>query len=262
MNDALFLSVLQIVLESFPVSSSGHLLLVACLSGGEVAGYTEMWNRLMHLPTLFMVIFFFRDSLIVSIRACFRRPTIMSKQLFLAGGATIVTLGFYCYGYDFLSHSVPLWVGFSVTALVLASLYYIVTYRVMYCDTQWSMMLVQACLLGFAQSCAFLPGVSRLAMTYSCARWMGRSGRRSLELSLLLHSMLIIGGLILSYAKREMVLIPLTQGYEYAMLVAATIIAYGGLWFVALCARKHSMWKFSLYMMLPIVVAYMLCYSK
>lgn len=178
---------LNIFLESLPISSSGHIrLFQQYFKLPLVDSKTE---HLMHIPNAFIIGAFllYADALkIVS-----KSPTDLVYFLCAVGLTNVIT------GLAYLllknRNLFPLPLGFLISGCLLVSLAYAPN------TLQFSITIVQAILIGCAQSFALLPGISRLAVTCSMGIWLGIAPTMSIlfSLSCELALILIAAGLAL-----------------------------------------------------------------
>ena len=118
-------------------------------------------------------------------------------------------------------------------------------------------MFIQALILGFAQGCALIvPGLSRLAVVYATARWLGMPARKAFPTAWLLV-LPLFGAAVLRSSYWFV-----THGYfahlmRFDLLCVvffATIAAYYAFAGVAYLARTERLWWLSLYMLVPITL--------
>jgi len=257
------IAAVQIVLESFPVSSSGHLALLKIFACNyDVMPHswracsdfflTEHGEYLLHLPTIFVSAWFFRTRwlwLVHTLPRCWR---IIIKIVLLTCCADVVTS--ILYGIRIVTgFTLPLGCGFLITALLLASL----VWCPRYVYTSWNVR--KALILGFVQGIALMPGISRLAATYVSGRWLGLAEHKALEISFLIQWPLLVAACIRS--------IYCVHGTGYntqflnpvmalVMLVASVGAVYG-LHVTAYLSSHNRWWYFACYMSIPSIVWFM-----
>jgi undecaprenyl-diphosphatase len=263
----------QILLESFPISSSGHRLLFELYlkkfnnyvmpESKNFFNFTDaifpsvdVLDHFAHGATVFILIFFFFSSwffLLRHVRRCWR---IILKIILFVGIADFITSIFYIV-FKIVPVQFPLSLGFAITGCSLASLYW--------CpkndnNKKGSFNVATACVLGLVQGCALLPGISRLATTYACARWLHFSPQKSFQISWLIAWPLITAAflnstyiLIKKYPSWLMIHWPI-----FVVIFLAGIASYFMLCFSARLAYTYKFWKFSIYMIVPIVLSILL----
>ncbi|MCK5632484.1 undecaprenyl-diphosphate phosphatase [bacterium] len=256
----------QIVLESFPVSSSGHVALlekmikILCANNllGESCMYTysqkiinsEFIQHFLHGPTIFILLLFFFSRwsfLFVHFRSCWK---ICFKLIGLAAISGTVTACFYMFFKIVNPQLFPLWLGFFISGFALFSLWYKkdITYSVF----TWR----KALLLGLVQGIAFLPGISRFALTYVVARWINLSPKKSFEISFVIQWPLlfaafcktIVYGVV--YNRFQDVLF-LCSWQSVIVLLSASVGAFFALGFAQKLLYKKRGFIFSLYLVIP-----------
>ena len=195
------LGIVQGLTEFLPVSSSGHLALTQLLFGVEDAGLTV--SVMMHAGTLVATVVVLRAPLARAAVEGFkllRRPRLVRES---AGARDVVVVAVASIPTAiaglFLRDAIAQWTssplalgfGFIATAALLVS-------------TRWATAgnletpnIVGALALGFAQSVALMPGVSRSGATIAAALWLGVRPDRAFELSMLLSVPAVLGAVIL-----------------------------------------------------------------
>lgn len=243
----------QIIGESFPISSSGHCALLeqwyACLYKTLFplsALDRELLVSIMHIPTLIILALFFYNEWFFLLRHCLRLWRLIVRVGLLTLLAALTTAFFY-FGLNMHEWSCfPLGLGLLITAAILASLSWCPNRNVRW---QWHMALI----LGVVQAIALLPGISRLGITYTAARWLGISVRRSLQISFLIQVPLIIGALCLALAKHinhdhmpKVLNLPMVL-----VMLISTVVAWYGLRYTVALAYNNRWWYFALYLIIP-----------
>lgn len=192
---AIILAIVQGISEWFPISSSGHLVLVErflVLEGGldlQVA---------LHFGTLMAVFVYFRKDIIHIVRDVlngeWKTPNARLGFLLLAASIPVAIIGF-TFGriLDNLSESLlVLGFGWLITSIVL----FIGSYapkrknKIGYTD---------AFLIGIAQMLALIPGVSRSGMTISSGLYFGLGEKEAIKFSYLLAIPAIIGANLVTF---------------------------------------------------------------
>lgn len=265
--------VLQIILESLPVSSSGHVALMQKYMqklGDFSVWHDKLWivDFLLHGPmVVILLLFFFKTwwQMIMqkpfSLRAFkqlvilqsaegkyFSWSRIFQVMIFglIADGITI-----FFWMLDILP-AIPLTAGFIITATLL--------YLTRYCKETshtFDMSYMYAVLLGIGQSFSFIPGVSRFATTYAVGRFCGYSGRISFAVSFFIQFPLLVAAFIkgiIALQKYPELIRNLFDFKVLFVILAASIVSYVLLWCVDGIVKKNRLWLFSWYMLVPIVL--------
>ncbi len=258
MLDSSLLIFIQIVSESFPVSSSGHSALAACVIAyynGREGGMMPLFSSahpsmlLAHVPTIFIVALFFRRNWIPLLCHCIMQWRLIMRLLLytcVADGITVL-----CY---ILMHryplSMPLWSGFAITGLLLFSL--------RWCRHQGTLLTMRhMVLLGGVQGIALVPGISRFGIVYTTCRLLGIRSSKAFGVTWMLQWPLMIGGVVLGLFHQ----LPFTFIIDYPFLIkiiAASLCAYGGLSLMYWAAVTHMMWLVTFYMLVPIIISLIL----
>jgi undecaprenyl-diphosphatase len=251
--------ILQIILESFPISSSGHLVLferacTALLSAGNIVhiGLLRPYiEYILHIPTaIILCIYFFEQWSFPfkHIRRCFRLIIKIGAYTALADMVTVMC---YLMREWYAMPHIPLMVGFFITACSL--------YSLRWCGTMYSPWTGRkALLLGCAQSIALVPGISRFGITYVVARWTGIAPRRAFQITMLIqfpllilassYSMYVLGSLTYELLNMPCILV----------MLGATVSSYKLFGIVEQMAISRIMWVWSLYMLVPICASMVL----
>ena len=257
------ISCVQIIVESFPVSSSGHCyLLLSFLKTVEsncsnlifhrgiyTPLFIESFDHALHLATLLVLTVFFFDRwkiYLLRFRLCF---PLFFKVVGLTACADIITAFFYLF-FKMYPVQWPVVVGFGITAMSLVSLYFIQKRE------SNSFNIRTALILGFVQGIALLPGISRLATTYAAARWLGLQPRKAFEVSWLIAVPLFLAASAQGIYK----IAHMPQVYSLVLgslpyIIGAGILAYGALKITAHLFYTQRAWWFGIYMIVPICLA-------
>jgi undecaprenyl-diphosphatase len=236
--------VLQIILESLPISSSGHL---------KMFGFSlpDSIDRLTSGVTIIVLLIYFYKDIIYWLKESVIHPRKILSFLMLLYMATSVTVFLYsCI--QLIIPVFPIWIGFFITACSLFSLVWridqrrnIITYRSFF-------------ILGFVQGIASLPGVSRLATTYVAATWLGFEPAIAFRLSCALQVPLFLAGFLEGlYSVWHEKVFWAFNIHQILMILGAMIIAYSLLWFIERLMKSYRLWYFGWYMLFVALIAYM-----
>lgn len=224
---AAFLGILQGATEFLPVSSSGHLFLAQKLIGlhePELA-----FDTLLHLGTLFAVVFFLRREISGMVSSLFRRGSMFRKDEWGVREIGLILLAMVPTGIigiafkDVVETQITfLGVGFRyavLTCLLLAS-----NRRL---REKWDPERIEwweATLIGVVQGLAVFPGLSRSGSTIVLALLLGIGSARAAKFSFLVSLPAILGAAALNLRSGAGVsvlpgLLPSAAGFLLAMAV-------------------------------------------
>ncbi len=193
---AAVLGIVQGLTEFLPVSSSGHLILVPRLFGWADQGLS--YDTMLHLGTLFAVLWFFRTSLVQLVRNVFsktRETAAAARTLVIQ--LVVCSLPALVLGYllnDWIEHvSRKPWLvalDLALWGLVLWYADHVANKRgetstassVELPQLRWS----QALIVALAQPIALLPGSSRSGITMTAGLFSGLSRGAAARFSFLL----------------------------------------------------------------------------
>lgn len=209
----LILVITQIIAESLPISSSGHVALIELIIKkwwGVDGSLPDAIASSIHITALLAIlIVFYKDwitpvkellkswwQLIFESKLSFAQKKlnlIFFKIVGLIFVADMITGIFYFFikilFKDFSSSLGPVYLlaGFIVTAALLISL----KYKKSNAQAHTILDLKRSVLLGAIQGIALLPGISRFAITYVSGCWLNLRPARAFQISFLLHFPLI-----------------------------------------------------------------------
>ncbi len=258
------LIIAQIVLESFPVSSSGHVKLLehfwgnswritSAVSGADASAVITACSNFYHLlhgiTVILVAAFFFKDwfFLLINWRRCWR---IIIKTGLLTALADSLTTCFFVAFIVINTSRFPLSVGFFITAFAL--------YSLRWCPeaprSVWSWR--GALFLGCVQGIALLPGISRMGVTYVAARWLALPPYKAFQISLLIEWPLIAAAFLASTpllwsSAIDQFLNPTTA----FVMLGASIGAWCGLRLMLYLACHNRVWWLSYYMLIPCILS-------
>jgi undecaprenyl-diphosphatase len=192
--DAIILGATQGVTEFLPISSDGHLVVAQRLLGIETVGRDALgFDILLHCGSLLAIAVGFRDVWTSLVRGLIEREAAAWRT---AGFIAIATVPGVIAGLllqDVVAEMRSLTaaaVGFLITAACL-----IVGERVGKArpDRASGPTAAEALLIGVAQACAILPGVSRSGLTVATGRALGVGRESALNFSFLMAVPIISG---------------------------------------------------------------------
>lgn len=223
---------LHIILESLPISSSGHISLLnqwfAKIFKQKPLEITTSIDHLMHIPTATIIALFLAKHGVWNM--ILQSPQSLIHWATIVGIANVITGFFYFLRKKVMSENSrvrrlvhwPLYVGFFTTSCILLSLYWVPQGVREYISS------TDAVFIGLAQSIALLPGVSRLASTYAMGAWMGFAPTLSFVFSLLIELFLALPAIAAALADKtaRLSLLYKTSWMMYPVLGVASFISY------------------------------------
>ena len=245
---------ISIFVESFPVSSSGHIYLVQsflqkfeyiCLNQWVVSSLEYISNG---FTALILAAFFVRRWFFL-LKNCKRFLPIIGKIFVLGFITDGITLCFFGLFYVFDMPFVNITIGFMITTIALFSLRFCSSSR----NATWNSK--NAVLIGIAQGFALLPGISRFGLTFVSARCLGFSSRRAFELSFLLEWPICVAacffGLKTFY---EHSAFDLLNFPALLSMISASVMAFIGLQIVWALIQHDRLWFFSGYTAILVLI--------
>jgi undecaprenyl-diphosphatase len=248
----LLLAVVQGLTEFLPVSSSGHLVLFQHFLGtrqGDV-----FFDIILHVGTLGSILVVYRNAILRLLRFDkVGRDYLISLAV---GTVPAVILGLiFKDRIEEIFHS-PLFAagGLLVTAVVLFSTRYSDSAGPL-CDP-WvprAPSLGRALVIGLAQACAILPGISRSGTTIAAALWAGLPRAEAARFSFLLSVPAVSGALVLQLLDGQS-----TSPREAGLLAMAGLVAFAvglvAIRWTKLAVIQSHFWKFGFYCLIVGVV--------
>lgn len=239
--------VISIVLESFPVSSSAHVYLVSralfSCTNKMCASFIETAELLSHGVYIFVLALFFYTSYRIYLTRDKRLWKIVRKIIGLGVIVESVSLAMYMLVHRLQGVNIII-LGLCCTSILLLSLNRLSSHTHVY--VTWNKK--NALLLGLAQGCAFVPGLSRFAATYVMARWLGIRAQRAFELSFLILVPISGAACLLGiYRTFELKHYYLLHAHTLLFMLVASGGMYIGLNIMQVCIKQKKVWVFGLY---------------
>jgi len=253
----------QIILESLPVSSSGHVALVESILHYfhvPIILPFDIWkiDFLLHGPTIvILLIFFFNKWWKTFLKEPVAYSSLYKRSLWYHAAKTIffviiadgITFLFWLFQ---LMPSISLSLGFCITAMSL--------YVLRFLDGQknFDWRYIHAIYLGLMQGCSLTSGISRFATTYTLGCFLGYKRQDSFALSFLIQMPLLCGAFfkaILALRNCSTLFKNILDFKLLFVILSATLISYVMLYSVDILIRKKKLWYLSWYMMLPIFLS-------
>jgi undecaprenyl-diphosphatase len=247
---ALLLGVVQGLTEFLPISSSGHLILVPWLLDfrylEENPDFNKSFDVALHVGTLVAVIVYFRHDLAELLRAGIRSArrrrieTHSERLAWLIVLATVpaAVIGAAGEGFieDELGHPWQIAILLAVFGLLLAAADRMPQRREMD-GIGWRSALG----IGFAQSLALAPGVSRSGITITAARALGMTRDAAARFSFLLLAPVVTGASVVEGADLASQGLPAgSAGPIVVGVVAAAASGFVAIWALLRYVSSHS----------------------
>lgn len=244
-------TLIQLITESFPVSSSGHVKLFGMLIKNPISD-AELY--FLHAPTIIILALFLRKRWWTLVRHPWRCRRIIGRLMLLGICAEVPTALLYGVLQKYPCDWLPLWVGFSITTALLLSVY-VCQKRKLFSPTivPW-----QALAIGITQGIALLPGISRLGITYVTGRWLGLTSRMSFLFSLTIAWPIMTADFLKELITAQS-FIPGVTISLVACLGVGMLLSYAGLLIMNHIVNKEKVWAFGWYMMVPLMIALLSC---
>ncbi len=227
---ALVLGLVQGLTEFLPVSSSGHIIIFSNILNIQIED-GNAFSVLLHVATFLSVCIMYKEDVWMLIREFFlwitdifrgqfTAKTPQRRMLFLLIYATIpaIVVGalFKVLDLDAKLSVLPV-VGF--TLLLTATLMYIIDRFGEGKYTQKDAGAKSAWLIGLAQACALMPGLSRSGSTITAARACGYKKDFAIKFAFLMSLPAILGAAVLEGAS-------LIQDGTFSVELVPTLIAF------------------------------------
>jgi len=238
---AIILGIVQGLTEFLPVSSSGHLVLLQNLFG--ISTDVIIFDVILHLGTLFAVIFVYRKSVWELIKHPFSK-----KMRFLIVG-TIPTVVIAFLFKDFFENAFSgnlLFVGFFSTSLLLLIADYFDKKYKNYKTIDYSKIAV----MGIFQGFAIFPGLSRSGTTTTSALVLGIKKEEALEYSFLLSIPIILASLVYELTFSSISLNSIGFGQISVGFVASLIFGIISIKFMTKIIKNNTYKYFAIYLII------------
>jgi undecaprenyl-diphosphatase len=266
---ALVLGLVQGATELLPISSSGHLILVPWLGDWQYLKEHDAFNQTfdvaLHLGTLVAVVGYFWRDIVLLVAAWFRTfrtrriQTAEERIAWFVFVATIPAAAIGLLGEDAIASNLgepwQIAIALAVGALVL-----------WYADRQPErrsmdgLGLKAAVGMGFAQSLALMPGVSRSGITISAGRLLQLDRDSAARFSFLLLVPTVLGAVLLKGVK-DVLLGDLPAGWMGPFVVGTLAAAGSGLIVISALlgyVRRHDYSIFVWYRLIAAAIVVLL----
>lgn len=241
----LILGLIQGITEWLPISSTAHLKLAGDFLGLTV---TPLFNIILHLGTLFVLLFFFRKEvkniLIALVHLDFKSEYgMLIPRIIVASIPTaLVSLTYIIFLQD-IARTIPI---IACTFLIGASFVYSTKFAK---EKANGLSYKTALLMGAAQGFAIFPGLSRSGVTISTALLLGQKREKAFKFSFLLSIPAIIGDFIVeTYSEREALFtVGIGEVNVFVGVIAAVIAGYFALKLISKVIQGKRFHYFAFY---------------
>jgi undecaprenyl-diphosphatase len=266
---AFVLGVVQGATELLPISSSGHLILVPWLFEWEFLEANEDFNQTfdvaLHVGTLVAVVAYFWNDikrLVAAWLASVRRRRIESpyeRVAWFVAVATVPAAAIGALGENLIADhlgepwQIAIFLSFFAVLLWIAD-------KTPATKQMSDLGLGTALAVGFAQSLALMPGVSRSGITITMARFLGLDRDSAARFSFLLLVPIVFGASLWE-GVNEILLGDLQDGWQGPFVVGIFAAAGSGLlaiWGLLGYVRRHNYTVFVVYRLIAAAVILLL----
>ena len=273
----------QIILESFPISSSGHLKLLEIINQKfEIFFPISLENfglnfEILHLPTIFIFFIFFQHNLKLLLINMFKSWKFLEKISIFIFIADFITVIFYFF-FKYLNFDFPLWLGFFITGIYLFSLLFCTCHPELVSgsgsripgfakatpdkqvwDDSETRTIKHAFLVGLVQGISLLPGISRFGSTFVALRWLKYEPQTAFFFSFLIEMPLLFAGVLKGFyslhATNQLLNLSNINLEVIIIIFMASFISYQSLNLMKKIIEKNRVWMISFYMLIPAMIS-------
>lgn len=238
---AIISGIVQGITEFFPISSSGHLVLLHHLLG--IKGDMLTFDVFLHFGTLLAVaVFFWKDILNMA-----QKDRRLLKLIIIASIPTFAiafTLKHYVESFFSTTRAVGIFLMITGFFLLLASMAAIYWKTV---RKEKPLGTVNSIIIGIAQGIAVLPGISRSGATIGTALIAGLNEEMALKFSFLLSLPAVLGANILKADKIYGNLVSMDASCYIAGFIASAITGFFAIKVLFVLMRKNLFFVFGIY---------------
>lgn len=202
----IFLGFLQGLCEFFPISSSGHLIVIQEFLKSDSA---FLFTVILHFGTLCSVLFFYRKILISLLKTAFLTPKNNFLLKIIWASFPILIIGFFFYDMikQFFKTQTAGW-GFFFTGLLLLGTYFKKyphkNLDVFNIQIFKNISYLQALVIGLSQVSALLPGVSRSGVSIATGIYFGLAPFTALHFSFLIGCVALFSACALELSRTQL----------------------------------------------------------
>lgn len=249
--NSIILGIIQGLTEFLPVSSSGHLVIFQKLLNFNEPGI--IFEVVVHIATLLAVIIYFRKDVVKLIIAIFNwkknRTTEIKSYQHLLLFLIIASLVTAVIGFTFKDILESFFDNLFLVGIML-----LVTGLILFISDKIKntkrekLNIPSSLLIGFAQSIAIIPGISRSGVTITAGIFSGMKRELATKFSFLLSIPAILGTGLLKL--KELNQVARSDGLWFSYLIAgitAAIVGYFAIAILIKLIKKARLFYFSIY---------------
>lgn len=226
----IIISLVQGFTEPLPISSSGHMLITKNLLGVESNDLTlEIFLNFSSM----LAILFFMFTKRLNFKETITNISLLGK-IIIASIPTII-IGFFVKNYIENTSLSIFYIGISLlvtTIFLFISSYFINRTKILEINS------FDALSLGFSQSVALIPGISRMGTVMTCGLISGINIKKILDFSFLMYLVVSSGSLVLSIPNLLNLNKDLLLYYSISFLVTMVTTYFSINWFYNIINKK------------------------
>ncbi len=258
--ESIILGIVQGVTEFFPISSSGHLLIGMDLL--KINEFSLLIEVSLHIGTLIAILIYWKKDYLDEFSK-FKKgnKTTFFNIIIASVPAGIVGIFFkeHIEGIFYNSNTLSYLI---IAYLIMSILLYISKYY--HNNKITSITLLNAFIIGVAQSVAIIPGFSRSGFTIIAALLLGLDFKKSLKFSFMLAIPILIfaGGNVLINNFNVLVSNPSLSVSLLSGMISSVLSGYFVLSLLEKIVLKNKFWYFSFYCLMVSILLLILNYGN
>ena len=249
--EIIILSLIQGVSEFLPISSSAHLIVISTLH--DFKSNSLLIDVSLHLGSLLAIIFYFRKDLL-NIQNNKKLLTLL-----IAGSLPIIIVGYFLYNTEliYLLRDVKV---IAWTTIIFGIVLYIADKNKFTKNINSNLDLKAILYIGFFQTLALIPGVSRAGITITAGRFLKFNRFDASKISFLLSIPALAGASVLSLKD----IFQQSFEFNYFVLIAISLsffFSYITVKFFLDYINKFSLNIFVVYRMVLGIILFIMIYN-
>jgi undecaprenyl-diphosphatase len=249
--EIIILSLIQGVSEFLPISSSAHLIIISTLH--DFKSNSLLIDVSLHLGSLLAIIFYFRKDLL-NIQNNKKLLTLL-----IAGSLPIIIVGYFLYNTEliYLLRDVKV---IAWTTIIFGIVLYIADKNKFTKNINSNLDLKAILYIGFFQTLALIPGVSRAGITITAGRFLKFNRFDASKISFLLSIPALAGASVLSLKD----IFQQSFEFNYFVLIAISLsffFSYITVKFFLDYINKFSLNIFVVYRMVLGIILFIMIYN-